>query len=258
MKRTSPAAWAGRSCRRGHAPICGGGYLTTHIPRFAIRYDVPRAAPNPPPVWPLLVGVSLGAALTWAVRRFWAPPVAKAQPTKLRFKQRPLDLTGLLRIKPTPEPVVLQAPVAPLPVPARAAPKKKATPHPKAPLSLAEKIIQESVRSTPARTSPASRSRRPTRVLQTGISVEGGRLTIKDWSAWMAFAPKAMDRAIDVGATTPEDVLIHLFETAFPSYAWPPKETSLMAPQWDRLVPVLAESLRMEPPPKGAHLRVIK
>jgi len=102
--------------------------------------------------------------------------------------------------------------------------------------------------------------RRSGRALHTGIEIDNGRLHIADWSAWMTFAPAAMDRAFSVGAETPEDVLVHLLQAALPAYKWPPAYTSPLFAQWVRLAPILAEALGMQPPPthRGSHLRVVK
>lgn len=74
----------------------------------------------------------------------------------------------------------------------------------------------------------------------------------------MEFAPSAMDQALADGTADAEAVLAHVMRTALPRYRWPPDGDSPIRPQWDRLAPVLARALGLDPPPdrRYGNLRV--
>lgn len=81
----------------------------------------------------------------------------------------------------------------------------------------------------------------------SGVTVEDGRLVIKDWSTWMRFATRMMDVAVNAGAPSADAVLRVVLRTAVPDYRWPPQKGSHLWDQWERLVFVVADSLGLPP-----------
>ena len=86
----------------------------------------------------------------------------------------------------------------------------------------------------------------PNPQVRHGLSITEKGLSVDNWGEWMAFAPDAVQRAIEDGARGADGVLVHVMRRVFPHAEWPPRETDVRYPQWRSLVGVIASTLQMD------------
>jgi len=103
-----------------------------------------------------------------------------------------------------------------------------------------------------------------------GLRIQAERLEVVDWNAWLGtkrrrgFGPRAFQRAVSEGATTPDEIVARVFYRMFPDRDWPPPAETDMAKQYHRVVNLVSAALKDDLRPVDAAtlfkhgLRVIK
>lgn len=86
----------------------------------------------------------------------------------------------------------------------------------------------------------------------TGLDIVDGRLVVRSWDAWMAFAPEALEATL-AETDDVDEIVANLFRRAFPMRAWPPEDGEL-AEQWRRIVGAVGRSLQK---PFRPHLEAV-
>lgn len=89
-------------------------------------------------------------------------------------------------------------------------------------------------------------------VSPTGLALEGGRIVICDWGAWMRFAPDAVAATLRE-TNDVDEIVANLFRRAFPAQAWPPEDPDLRE-QWGRIVAAVGRTMDR---PFRPHLEIV-
>ena len=90
----------------------------------------------------------------------------------------------------------------------------------------------------------------PVAMAKMGVRVEGERIVMDDWGAWMTGAPETVAAAVEAGAGGAQGVTIALMRKALPEHRWPPRMGDPGFEQWGSIVRTVAEAFNIEPEPE--------
>lgn len=93
----------------------------------------------------------------------------------------------------------------------------------------------------------------------SGLRVDESGISIYDWGRWVPFARTTLRQAIMLGKLTPDAILQHMMQIAYPQYVWPPSPNSALYVDYQGMLAVLETQIHPDPMPETRpQLRVVK
>lgn len=89
----------------------------------------------------------------------------------------------------------------------------------------------------------------PLAIDQPAVYVHNGRLQIGSIDRWRAVAAPAIEQALTEGSQDAERILASVMRRLLPRMAWPPRQGTIMYPQWKAMVADMRDALSLEPEP---------